>query len=337
MFNKIYDGFKKFIKDTYKGIIFIIIFAIIVNYKLPYLVYKPGDAIRLNNRINIDGEDNKISGTYNMNSVSVVRGTIPVLLLSKVIPNWDIYSESDLIGKNTDYETAFKLEQIDLKSSFFLATYNAYKIAGKTVDITNSVNYIDYINENADTNLKVMDKIISVDGNKLKSLNEMQKYIESLNVGDKVNFIVEENKKEVSKYAYVKDFGGYKKVGMSILTDYEYTALPDIEIKSKSSEAGSSGGMMLTLTIYDKLVKEDLSHGKNIMGTGTIDFEGNIGAIGGVKYKLLGAENNHADIFFIAKDNYDEAKKVYDKYKLSFKLVKVENINDAINYLSELE
>ena len=49
---------------------------------------------------------------------------------------------------------------------------------------------------------------------------------------------------------------------------------------------------------------------------GTIDEDGNVGAIGGVKYKMLGAQKDGADIFFVPKENYDEAKKVYKKNNL---------------------
>ena len=107
-------------------------------------------------------------------------------------------------------------------------------------------------------------------------------------------------------------------------------------MKTKDSEAGSSGGLMLSLEIYDKLTSKDLSHGKKVMGTGTIDEDGNVGAIGGVKYKMLGAQKDGADIFFVPKENYDEAKKVYKKNNLSFELVMVETFDEAINYLNNL-
>ena len=67
-----------------------------------------------------------------------------------------------------------------------------------------------------------------------------------------------------------------------------------------------------------------------------IDEDGNVGAIGGVKYKMLGAQKDGADIFFVPKENYDEAKKVYKKNNLSFELVMVETFDEAINYLNNL-
>ena len=68
---------------------------------------------------------------------------------------------------------------------------------------------------------------------------------------------------------------------------------------------------MMALSIYGNLTNQDLTNGKTIVGTGTIDIDGNVGSIGGVKYKLIGAVKNKADIFIVPNgENYDEAIKI---------------------------
>lgn len=333
MFNKIYDKIKEFIKFNLKGLIVLAVIMFLCFYKLPYVIYTPGGSINLNDRIKIIDEEN-ISGSYYMNYVSVMKANIPTIIFSLFVPNWDIYNEEDVT--DLDYNTLFKIEQIDLKNSIYYASLNAYRKAGKTIDISSEKSYITLVSEESKTNLKVLDEIISIDGNKFTRLSEFQEYISSLNFDDKVTFIVKENDKEVEKYAYVINLEGEKKVGISIVTEYEFESDPKLEMKTKASEAGSSGGLMLSLEIYDKLTSKDLSHGQKVMGTGTIDEDGNVGAIGGVKYKMLGAQKDGADIFFVPKGNYDEAKKVYKKNNLTFELVMVETFDDAINYLNNL-
>ena len=333
MFNKIYDKIKEFIKFNLKGLIVLAVIMFLCFYKLPYVIYTPGGSINLNDRIKIIDEEN-ISGSYYMNYVSVMKANIPTIIFSLFVPNWDIYNEEDVT--DLDYNTLFKIEQIDLKNSIYYASLNAYRKAGKTIDISSEKSYITIVSEESKTNLKVLDEIISIDGNKFTRLSEFQEYISSLNFDDKVTFIVKENDKEVEKYAYVINLEGEKKVGISIVTEYEFESDPKLEMKTKASEAGSSGGLMLSLEIYDKLTDKDLSHGKKVMGTGTIDEDGNVGAIGGVKYKMLGAQKDGADIFFVPKGNYDEAKKVYKKNNLTFDLVMVETFDEAINYLNNL-
>ena len=106
------------------------------------------------------------------------------------------------------------------------------------------------------------------------------------------------------------------------------------KIKTKNSESGSSGGLMTSLAIYNSLTKNDITKGKIIAGTGTIDASGNVGEIGGVKYKILGSKK--ADIFLCPKENYDEAMKVKKENELNMKIVSVESLKNAVNYLEGL-
>ena len=52
---------------------------------------------------------------------------------------------------------------------------------------------------------------------------------------------------------------------------------------------GPSAGMMYALGVIDKLTEADETGGKTIAGTGTIDAKGKVGAIGGIRLKMLGA------------------------------------------------
>jgi PDZ domain-containing protein len=72
---------------------------------------------------------------------------------------------------------------------------------------------------------------------------------------------------------------------------------------------GPSAGLMFTLGIIDKLRPADLTGGKIIAGTGTIDDEGNVGPIGGIPQKLVGAKAAGAQIFLVPIDNCAEALK----------------------------
>jgi PDZ domain-containing protein len=72
---------------------------------------------------------------------------------------------------------------------------------------------------------------------------------------------------------------------------------------------GPSAGLMFTLGILDKLQPADLTGGKIIAGTGTIDDGGNVGPIGGIPQKMVGAKNAGARLFLVPKDNCAEALK----------------------------
>nr|WP_308200926.1 PDZ domain-containing protein [Actinoplanes sp. M2I2] len=70
---------------------------------------------------------------------------------------------------------------------------------------------------------------------------------------------------------------------------------------------GPSAGLMFTLGIMDKLEPADLTGGKIIAGTGTIDNSGNVGPIGGIPQKLVGAKKAGAQVFLVPKGNCAEA------------------------------
>ena len=90
---------------------------------------------------------------------------------------------------------------------------------------------------------------------------------------------------------------------------------------------------MTTLAIYNSITKKDITKGKKIAGTGTIDIEGNVGEIGGVKYKLSGAVKNKADIFLVPDGNYEEAYDYKKERGFDIELVSISNFDEAIDFL----
>ncbi|MEZ3158221.1 S16 family serine protease [Microbacterium sp. BWR-S6Y] len=69
---------------------------------------------------------------------------------------------------------------------------------------------------------------------------------------------------------------------------------------------GPSAGMMFALGIIDKMSEGDLTGGQHIAGTGTIDADGNVGPIGGIRQKLYGARDAGATVFLAPESNCNE-------------------------------
>ena len=89
---------------------------------------------------------------------------------------------------------------------------------------------------------------------------------------------------------------------------------------------------MTSLYIYNKIDK-DVTKKRKIAGTGTIDADGNVGEIGGVKYKLKGAVKSKADIFFVPEANYEEAINEKKKNNYQIDIVMVKTLSDAVEFL----
>jgi len=69
---------------------------------------------------------------------------------------------------------------------------------------------------------------------------------------------------------------------------------------------GPSAGMMFSLGIIDRLTPGDMTGGNAIAGTGTMSFDGQVGAIGGIQQKMWGAKKDGAEWFLAPRDNCSE-------------------------------
>ena len=335
MFTKIYEKIKEFIKENYKGLIAIVVVFLLFMIELPYSIYTPGGAVDLNKRISVNN-GYEAEGSFNMAYVSMVRGSIPFLLLSYIIPDWDIVSSDEITIEGENMEEMLEREKLYMQESMDAAIINAYRAAGADLNITGTISEVSFIAEEADTDLKIGDEIIRANQVEIHSLDDLKKVIEGLDEKEKVRLDVirDDEEKECFAYTYKTDDG--MKIGVSLLTTYEYTTTPEVSITSKASEAGSSGGLMMSLTIYNSLVPEDITDGKKIVGTGTIDIDGNVGEIGGVKYKLIGAVKSDADVFICPEENYEEAIEVALDKDYDIPIISVSTFLEAIEALEEL-
>ena len=69
---------------------------------------------------------------------------------------------------------------------------------------------------------------------------------------------------------------------------------------------GPSAGSMFALGIVDALTPGDMTGGKDIAGTGTIEIDGQVGAIGGIRQKMAGAQDAGSDYFLAPASNCSE-------------------------------
>ncbi len=72
---------------------------------------------------------------------------------------------------------------------------------------------------------------------------------------------------------------------------------------------GPSAGLMFALGIMDKVGTVDLTKGRFIAGTGTIDTDGKVGPIGGIALKMIAAKDKGASVFLAPAGNCDDVRK----------------------------
>lgn len=106
---------------------------------------------------------------------------------------------------------------------------------------------------------------------------------------------------------------------------------------------GPSAGLMFALSIYNRLSPVDITHGHKIAGTGTIDINGNVGPIGGVHQKIVGAAESGAQYFFVPAYCHPEQHAIGDcnkeeakPYPPGITVVPVNTLQEALTYLRKL-
>ena len=338
MLNKIYNWFKRFIRENFSYLLFYIISVFVILYPINYYIITGGGTFEADKRVSIKNAYNS-KGSLSFCYVKEIKGTIFTYLLSYVVPSFERES-----ADNYKINKKENLEEINLRNTMMLnetnnsAIYVAYTKAGKTLNIKETHNYVYYITDKAKTDLLVGDEIISIDDNEIKNFDDLKNYVSSKNVSDKLKIEVIRNDKKYERYAYIYKEKGNLYIGVSLMEDVKYETTPKIKFKFKSTESGPSGGAILSLQIYNMLTKSDITKGKKIAGTGTIDKDGNVGEIDGVKYKLSGAVKSKNEVFLVPDGrNYKEAMKEVKKHNYNIKVINIKSFDDALEKLSKLK
>ena len=293
------------IKRNYKFYIGLFLIMALFLVRFDYVIYTPGSLENLNDRI-IVTPSNESKGSMNLTYVTSIPANIPNMLLSLIIPNWDIESLNNMRYEDESEKEIENRDKIYLKDTSYDAIIAAFKEANMKYEITSVDVTITYIYNIAKTNLKVGDVIKTINGVKITSFNSLINEVNKYEVGEKLIINVLRNNKIIECEATLVSEENKKMIGISLAELKNIKTNPEVKFVFKNNESGSSRGLMCALEIYNRITKYDITKGDIISGTGVIDENGNVGSIGGVKYKLKGAVNKHAKVFIVPSDNYEE-------------------------------
>ena len=336
-FKRIFKDTKQFIIEEYKFLLTCLLILILFFYPVNYYIVIGGGISDIGKRIEVE-DSYSSKGSFNMSYVSELIGTLGPYLLSYVIPSWD-RENADLYK----YDTNESIEDIEFRSSLDLesangnAIYWAYKLANKKCEIVDTKIYVISVMSEYKNKFKVGDMILEINDNSFSSLIEYQQYIQTLTPGDVINVKVLRDENEVNVDTKLYSYNDRVIMGIYLQAVNTYKTDPKVEINFEADESGPSAGLITTLAIYDKLTKDDLTNSLKIAGTGTVEVDGTVGEIGGVKYKLIGAEAGDADVFLVPSgDNYKECVKIKKEKKLDIKLIEVSTVEEAIEALKKM-
>ena len=308
----------------------------------PYVIEKPGpvfDVLGKNeghNVITIDGASSyPTTGRLDVLTVSVAgnRENTP----SWLELGWAWLDPSQaIVPLDVIYPANVTTKQVEAESSAMMEESQQDAIAAALTKLGYDVPWHVYVSEVSKASpssgkLVAADFILKINDVDIKDIDQMRALInEAAPAGPLTVTALRGGKNVTEEITATKNTDGKYRLG--ILAGYKY----DFPVKIKlelGDVGGPSGGMMFALGIIDRLTPGQLTGGKHIAGTGTIDPAGNVGPIGGIRHKLFGAANAGATIFLAPEANCDE---VIGHVPSGLTVVKVKTLSEAKTSLEKI-
>ena len=177
------------------------------------------------------------------------------------------------------------------------------------------------------------DLIISINNELVRSASEFISMLRMYEIGDIVNIGLIRNEQELTIETKLIEHVEYENepmVGFLASTPNQQFIFPfEVDIQT-GNVGGPSAGMMMALNVYNLLTEDDITNGKKIAGTGTIEIDGSIGPVGGVKQKVIAAKRANASLILVPSANYEEASVFEDD---NTEIVAVDSFDNALNVI----
>lgn len=303
----------------------------------------PGTVNATAKLVHVQQPADRTAGHFYITSVGEYRRIPPLLYLYlKYYKHADFEKESDVYSKQETVAVEEKQGAYDMEGAqqnAVVAAYNAAKIPYKIVNRYVRIRFI-YEGSHASKKLKLNDRIIQLNDTKVEKYADYAAFMAKQKDHAVVQITVLREKQTYRYDIPLLNFTPKAKkptmgIGLDLVDEAKARPLAKKDrVKFNKVDAGGpSGGLMYALEIYNELIEGDITKGRKIAGTGEIDAAGQVGPIGGVNYKVIGAKEKGAKIFLAPEWNAKEARATAAKIG-GIKVVSVRTIDDAIRYLT---
>jgi PDZ domain-containing protein len=344
------------------GFVVLLLLAAIIaaQISIPYYVITPGDASPVGQYIEVPQADNHaISGNILLTDVFVSHlNALGYLQYRFLDSNNEIYSSQDLLGPSTSSNEFVDQGYLEMTQAQSFATAAALSHLGYTVNSSNVGALVFGIvpGSPAAKTLKVAQVITAVNGTPTTSECGLIQALHEYSAGTTVTLSVEQS--------FINDVGTFVsgpvvekpitlvKAPKSSVVNFcggspiTQTAFVGVEAETQQAWqfpvkvtvhtqdiGGPSAGLAMSLGIIDKLSGGQLTGGRVVAATGTIDQKGNVGDVGGVAEKTIAVERAGATVFFVPKV---ELKTAEAKASPQLHVYAVSNLDQVLGILQRL-
>jgi len=255
--------------------------------------------------------------------------------------SYDLYPKEVILPDGVTPKELSEISIQNMRASENVAIAVALKYLGYEIDTKGDgvlvVGLLD--NSPVKDKLKKSDLLNSINNIEIFSATEFISTLRTYSIGETVSIGLLREVEGVKEQIYIEttliehvEYQGEPMVGFLATTVNERFDFPfEIDIKT-GNVGGPSAGLMMALNVYNNLIPEDITNSMIVAGTGTIEIDGSVGPVGGIKQKIIAAKRAGAELILVPVANFEEASQ-FETDKTA--IVAVDSFDEALSVISQ--
>jgi PDZ domain-containing protein len=285
-----------------------------------------------------EGRAHPADGTVLLTTVSFGKATLLEAIAGWLDPTVDVVRES-VIAPDVDEDELREINLGMMQDSKQAAIAVAFEALGFDAVTGSGAEVLEVLEGTpAASLLEAGDVIVAVDGQPTMVHIDAVQALGSKRPGDRVVIGIEPAgggpRRDIEAVlAEHPEEAGRPFLGVTLGTNGLDLALPfEVDVRSEQI-GGPSAGLAFTLEIIDVLTEGELTGGRIVAATGTIELDGSVGAVGGVAQKTAVVRASGADVFLVPAGEVEIAERHAGD---DLAIVPIETLDDALEALAEL-
>ena len=239
-----------------------------------------------------------------------------IYLWSYVDNSFDLYPREVILPKGVTPQELSEISIQNMKTSENVAIAVALKNLNYDIDSKGDGVLVVGILDDSPVKGKLLkgDLLTTINGEQIFSASEFIATLRKYDIGETVTIgltrDIDGKDTEISISTELIEHIEYDNepmVGFLATTVNERFDFPfEIDIKT-GNVGGPSAGLMMALNVYNNLIPNDITNSLIVAGTGTIEIDGSVGPVGGIRQKVIAAKRAGSELILVPTANYEEA------------------------------
>ena len=286
-----------------------------------------------------NNENYEFEGNLYQLTIRRDEANVFVYLWSLVNPSYDLYPKELILPDGVTPQELSEISIQNMRTSENVAIAVALKNIGYEIETKGEgVAVVGLLDDSpVKVKLKKGDLLNSINNVQIFSATEFISTLRTYSIGETVSIGLIRVVDGVSEQLFIEttliehvEYKGEPMVGFLATTVNERFDFPfAIDIKT-GNVGGPSAGLMMALNVYNNLIPEDITNSMVVAGTGTIEIDGSVGPVGGIKQKIIAAKRAGAELILVPVANFEEAKPFETD---NTAIVAVKSFDDALSVI----